>query len=107
MTTERRQHLREIMALAWQKVRWERVTMRRVYSMADGLRHAWAWFKGAAQREAAEKAAKADWDAAGGLAGVTHLRNVVRSPIRRSLTGQRYAGSRDYSAAYTTSRLGV
>lgn len=106
MTSERRSQLREIMVLAWQKVRWERVTMRRTYSMADGLRHAWAWFKGAAQREAEAKAAKAAWDAAGGVSGVTYLRSPVRSAIRRSLTGQRYAGSRDYSAAYLTGRLG-
>ncbi len=31
---------------------------------------------------------------------------LIRSPIRRSLTGSRHAGASDYSAAYLTGRLG-
>jgi len=98
---------REVMILAWSKLRWERSAMRRAgYTMADALRHAWAWVKGAAQRAADATAAKAAWDAAGGLAGVTWLRSPVASPIGRSLKGKRYAGAAGYRAAYTTARVG-
>ncbi len=33
--------------------------------------------------------------------------SLIRSPIRRSLTGQRHAGASDSRAAYTTARLGI
>jgi cation transport regulator ChaB len=104
MTAERRDHLRQIMTLAWQKLRWERSVMCRPFSLSQALQHAWAWFKAADQREAEQKAAQAAWSAA--KPQVTHLRSIMRSPIRRSLTGQRDAGGKDFRAAYTTARLG-
>lgn len=105
MTTGRREQLRQIMRLAWQKLRWEQDVRGLAYTLSQALRHAWAWFKGEAIREAEQKAAKATW--ATSRPQVTHLRSIIRSPIRRGLTGQRYAGSTDYRAAYTTARLGI
>lgn len=87
------------MSLAWQKLRWER-DHGRVYTMSQALKHAWSWVKGEAEREAA----RAAW--AANPQPVTHLRSILRSPIRRSLTGQRYAGASDHRGAYTTARLG-
>jgi hypothetical protein len=101
-TTEIR---REVMTLAWRKLRWERSAMRRAgYRMGEALRHAWAWVKGAADRAASEVAAKAAWVAAQGR--ITHLRSPVSSPIRRSLGAGRYARATAYQAAYTTARVG-
>jgi hypothetical protein len=105
MSRERREHLRQIMLLAWQKLRWERHLRKARCSLSDALRHAWAWFKAAPQREAEQMAAEAAWNAS--WPHVTHLRSILRSPIRRSLTGQFYAGASDHRAAYTTARLGV
>ena len=89
--------------LAWQKLRWEQ-RRQRSYTMGEALKHAWAWFKGAADREAQRIEADAAWAASGRR--ITQLRSPVHSPIRRSLAGTPYAGATDYRAAYATARLG-
>lgn len=99
MSPTRREQLRHIMHLAWRKLRWER-HHGHAFTMSAALKHAWAWVKGEPEREAA----RAAW--AANPQPVMHLRSIMRSPIRRALTGQRYAGSSDYRAAYTTARLG-
>ncbi len=99
MSDGQRAQLRAVMALAWRKLRWE-WDQRRGFTMSAALKHAWAWFKGAPARAAAEAA----W--ANGPKHVTHLRSILRSPIQRSLDGQNYAGALDYSAARLTARFG-
>lgn len=93
-TTETR---REVMKTAWSLFRADRSR-----GFADALAGAWRWVKRAAER-AAETAA---WmrRAAG-----RHVRlgSMVRSPIRRSLTGQAYAGVNAARAGYQTSRIGA
>jgi hypothetical protein len=92
---------REIMLLAWRKFRYERAKSA-AYSFAEALRHAWVWTKGAPAREAAQRF----WEATP-VKRVLRLRSAVRSPIARSLTGQRYAARCDYEAAYTTAQVGA
>ena len=104
MASAHRAVLRSVMLLAWQKLRWERDTLERSYSMSEALRHAWAWVKGAAGRKAAQEVGCAAWAASGHR--ITQLRSPVRSPVSRALIGQRYAGATDRRAAYLTGRLG-
>jgi hypothetical protein len=99
MPLARRIILRDVMALAWVKLRWEHA-QRRDFTMSAALKHAWAWVKGAAERVAAETA----W--AGAPKQVTHLRSILRSPIDRACSARRYGGAEAYAAAYTTSRIG-
>jgi hypothetical protein len=90
--------LRDIMLLAWRKCGYERGAM----PFSAALRHAWAWFRGAATREAAEERYRS---------APQHrtlcLGSMVRSPIRRSLTGQYYAYTLARYAGRITSHLGA
>lgn len=96
---------REVMTLAWQKLRCERRWARsKAYSMAQALRHAWAWVKGALKRTAEEAATQAAWIAAD--CRIIHLRSPVTSPTRRGLGARPYAGVLARQAAYATARLG-
>jgi hypothetical protein len=97
MTTARRQSLREIMQGAWAKFRFERGKV----TFAVALRHAWTWAKG----EAARAAATERWETAP-THRVLYLTAPGSSPIRRSLSGQAYAGRQAWTASRTTSRFG-
>lgn len=93
--TAANQTRRNVMLTAWS---FQRAEPDRPF--AECLRGAWKWTKGMA-KTAAEFRAKARSGAR-----VDFSPSLIRSPIQRSLTGQRYAGLRDSQAAITTSRLG-
>lgn len=90
---------REVMALAWDKFRFE---AGRAYPWTFGaaLAHAWRWIKGAAERDAARLA----WAASDKR--ITYLRSPIASPTSRRLAGCAYAGVLDRQAGYTIARLG-
>jgi hypothetical protein len=96
-TNERRELLRRVMTTAWGLFRADPSR-----PFAAALAGAWRWVKKSEDR-AAEAAA---WlrRAAG-----RHVRfgSMVASPIRRSLTGQAYAGAHAAAAGYLTSRIGA
>jgi hypothetical protein len=92
---------REVMALAWRKLRWERDVTRCAYSLREALVHAWAWVKGAVARAVTQTAREARADNQ-----IRHLRSPIVSPIRRALVSRPYAGALDHQAAYVTARLG-
>jgi hypothetical protein len=98
MTLSRRIALRDLMVLAWRKFRFERGGA----TFAAALRHAWAWFKGEAARDAAAERYRS-------ASQHQHLRvcSMLKSPIRRGLTGKTYAGRRAWEAGALTTRLGV
>jgi len=88
------------MTLAWDKFRFEARSLRPC-SFSAALAHAWAWFKGAAARAAAT----ARYENAPCKRTLV-FNTMVRSPIRRSLTGQCYPNSRAAAAGYVTSMFG-
>lgn len=88
---------REVMKTAWSLFR-----AAPSRGFADALSGAWRWVKGAAER-AAEAAAWMRRNAGRQV----RLGSMVRSPIRRSLTGCAYAGANAASAGYHTSRIGA
>jgi hypothetical protein len=97
MPDSRRAHLRGVMKLAWD---FQRAEPGRPF--ADCLRGAWKLTKGL------ERDAQAFAQRLKGANG-RHVQlspSLIRSPIQRSLSGQRFAGARDYSAARFTARLG-
>lgn len=96
MTAGHREKLRSIMGVAWS---FSRTDPTRAFS--DCLRGAWRWCKGMAKTTAAfmKRARKA-----GGAVKLSA--DLIKSPIRSSLKGQRYGRRRDYQAAYLTARLG-
>ena len=95
MTDQHKSSLRSIMLIAWD---FRRADPARTF--ADCLRGSWAWSK-----RMAKHAAKFMKRAAKG--GVVRLSpDLTRSPIRRSLRGQRYEGQKAYQAAYATAVLG-
>lgn len=96
-TNERRELLRRVMNTAWGLFRADPVR-----TFADALAGAWRWVRKAADRAA--DAAAWSRQAAG-----RHVRfsSMVASPIRRSLTGQAFAGAHAAAAGYLTSRIGA
>ena len=87
---------RQVMLTAWS---FRRAEPARPFS--DCLRGAWKMIK----RLAEDMTAFAR--RARGCTGHVQLSpSLIRSPIQRSLTGTRYAGSSDYRAARLTGRLG-
>jgi hypothetical protein len=102
MTTERREFLRKVMVLARELYRTD-LRSSHPRTFADALAGAWRWTKRAAQR-ATETAV---WVRTVKANGGQLSPSLIRSPIRRSLAGQRHASAKDFSAAYTTARLGI
>ena len=87
---------RRIMSLAWDLFRSDRDR-----TFADALRGAWKFIRGLA-KTAAEFRGRAR-----GARHVMLSRSLIRSPIERASSTQRYAGAADGQAARLTSRLGV
>lgn len=101
MTPDRLTFLSSLMRRAWSIWRTRDLPGVHVSTFGDALRLAWAWVKGAAAREAAE----ARYQNAPTHATI-HLRSMLQSPIRRSLTGQAYADTLFRDAGRVTSALG-
>ncbi len=101
MTTERREYLRRIMRLAWGLYRSD-LDSTHPRTFSDARSGAWRWIRG----EAARMVEAAAWARKIKARGGQLSPELIRSPIRRSLTGQGCVGARDYHAAYTTARLG-
>ncbi len=97
MTDQRKSQLRDTMQLAWRKFRFERGSV----TFSAALRHAWAWFKGAAER-----AAQAARYATAPKREI-HFTHTAQSPIRRSLIGKVYAYTLARDAGRLTSRIGA
>jgi hypothetical protein len=97
----RRDTLRRIMVLAWDFYRTD-LRSSHPRSFADALAGAWRWVKRTAERAAADVAWVRKVKARGGRMSPS----LIRSPIQRSLSGSRYAGTADHQAAYTTARMG-
>lgn len=90
----RREQLRRVMNLAWGLFRAEqRGPNPRTF--ADALAGAWRWVRGAAERALT-----------GPMVGHVRLGSMVASPVRRSLTGTRYAGANAASSGYVAARFG-
>lgn len=98
MTSHRRIQLRHIMQLAWGLFRAEQGGPN-PRTFADALAGAWRFRK-----------RTAEWDALRWLdePQPRHIRfrSTSSSPIRQSLTGQRFATGRAASASYAVSRFG-
>ena len=94
--TPANQTRRTVMLTAWS---FRRAEPTRAF--ADCLRGAWKWIK---RLDKATDKFLANARKAGGV--VRFSPDLTRSPIRRSLSGQRYASRKAYSAAYMTARLG-
>jgi hypothetical protein len=101
MKPQRRQFLREIMVLAWDLYRTD-LRSSHPRTFADALAGAWRWTKRKAERQAETAAWVRRVKANDGKLSPS----LIRSPIRRSLTGHRYVGACDFAAAYSTARLG-
>jgi len=95
MTNRRKTTLRSIMLMAWDN---RRANASRAF--ADCLRAAWAFSK-----RMAKACAKILRCAKAGM-HVALSPDITRSPIRRSLIGQRYAGFKAHSGAYATAVFG-
>lgn len=100
MNTDRRQTLRDVMETAWSLYRAE-LRGPTPITFAKALAGAWAWVKGRAARAAANAA----W-VRRNIGRTVAFGSLVASPIRRSLSGQAYAGDRARSAGYVTSVMG-
>lgn len=101
MSPERRQALREVMTTAWGLYRAElRGPSPRTF--ADALAGAWRWIKGCAARMSAQPR----W-ARGSSPRTLYMAPATVSPIRRTLSGQPYAGDIAFRAGRLTSRLGA
>lgn len=96
-TATHREMLRKVMNAAWGLFRAEPGR-----GFADALAGAWRWVKRAAER-VAEAAA---WTR---RTSGKHVRmaSMIRSPIRRAMAGQPYAGVAFARANYLTSRIGA
>ena len=91
---------RQVMLLAWSLYRAE-VRGPNPRTFADALAGAWRWIKNTAARVAAAPR----W-AKGAQPRHVSFGSMLASPIRRSLTGQAYAGVNAARAGYVTSALG-
>ncbi len=87
---------RTVMLMAWASRRAEPTR-----TFADCLRGAWRWVKGMAADAARimKRARKA-----GGV--IRYSSDLTKSPIKRSLIGNRGAGTTAYTAAYHTAWIG-
>ena len=90
---------RDVMTMAWGLYRAE-LKGSNPRTFADALAGAWRWIKKSAAR-AVEAAA---WMARNAGQEVA-FRSMIRSPIRRAMSGP-YAASRARSAGYVTSTIG-
>lgn len=91
---------RQVMLLAWSLYRAE-LRGANPRTFADALAGAWRWVKNTAARIAAAPR----W-AKGAQPRHVSFGSMLASPIRRSLTGQAYAGVRARQAGYTTAQMG-
>lgn len=100
MTQERRTYLKDLMNLAWSLFRAEQ-NGPNPRTFADALAGAWQWTKSRAERVAANQR----WlNRASGRE--VSFGSMLQSPIRRSLTGQVYAGRRAWEAGRVTTSVG-
>lgn len=92
---------REVMLMAWSLYRAE-ADGPSPRTFSDALAGAWRWVKRAAERTA--EAAAWIRQARG-----KHVRfaSMIKSPTRRTLASQRYAGAAFASSNYVTSRMGA
>jgi hypothetical protein len=87
---------RSVMSTAW-SFRREEPTR----DFADCLRGAWRWFKGMLKATSALRRR---------MRGASHVMfspSLIRSPLARVTSTQRYAGAADSQAARITSRIGA
>jgi len=90
MSTGRRHFLRKVMQTAWYAFRNRQIPGSNVCTFADAMRNAWAFLRPRAPVPAGP---------------TLHLRSMLQSPIRRSLTGP-YANRRAGELGYVTSMMG-
>lgn len=93
MTQERRAFLRQVMETAWYAFRNRHIPGSNVRTFADALRNAWSFHRPVRKSAAPSRHVL--------------LRSMIQSPIRRSLSGQAYAGVTAARAGYLTSRIGA
>jgi hypothetical protein len=100
MKTERRAYLKDVMLLAWGLYRAE-LNGPSPRTFADALTGAWRWMKGNTARAGEQPR----W-AQGSRPRTVSFGTMLQSPIRRSMAGQAYAGTRAAEAGYLTSIMG-